>query len=187
MQFSAGMGGTIKDKIASHLLNFFANGGIDQQASSSPLNLIQQAFAKEGISLDETTALHILKGITSSITGETSAELPEGITKKNDGVDISHLHPKVSETFAAIIETWQTHNAPAPVITSGNDAVHSSPNSKHYSDRAIDLRGNNVSDEVLRKMADDLREKLGSDYFVQAEFFPNNPSNDHIHIQYNGS
>lgn len=108
----------------------------------------------------------------------------EGIGFKKTA-NIENLAPQMREVFPALVSVWEKYRAPAPVITSGNDSKHTK-NSKHYSNRAIDIRGNNVSDEKLKEMAAELQRVLGPDYYVQAEFFPNDPANDHIHVQYNG-
>jgi len=116
---------------------------------------------------------------------QNSNSLLEGL-KKKEGAEIDHLVSEIKAIFPVIISLWKKHNALPPVITSGNDSQHKK-NSKHYSNRAIDLRGNNVSDEILRSIAKELQEELGKKYFVQAELFPKNSANDHIHVQYNGA
>lgn len=110
--------------------------------------------------------------------------LPKGLEKKLNA-KIDHLVPELQATFPDIISIWKHHNAPTPVITSGNDSKHEA-NSKHYSNTAIDLRGNNVSDTTLKSLARELQERLGEKYFVLAEIYPHHPANDHIHIQFNG-
>ena len=64
--------------------------------------------------------------------------------------------------------------------------------SKHYKvpGDAIDIRGNNVKDADGKKIAADLQNQLGTDYtviFEQPNFGKEdyNPSDDHIHIQFN--
>lgn len=109
---------------------------------------------------------------------------PEGIGVKKNAV-IHSLHPKIVESFPHIEAVWKQFDGPKPVITSGNDSHHVK-NSKHYSNRAIDLRGNNVSDAKLRQMGQELQRRLGPDYRVLVELFPELPSNDHIHVQYEG-
>ncbi len=109
-------------------------------------------------------------------------DLPQGLSKK-PGAIIFALNQQIIKILPDIVSVWQNLGAPLPVITSGNDSQHAK-GSKHYLNWAIDLRGNNVSDGLLRKMAKELKKELGDDYIVIAEFFPKNPANDHIHIQY---
>lgn len=128
--------------------------------------------------------LFFLKTIQAALS-QNSNSLPEGL-KKKETAEIKHLVSEIKAIFPVIISVWKKHNAPIPVITSGNDSQHKK-NSKHYSNRAIDLRGNNVSGETLRSIAKELQEELGKKYFVQAEVFPKNSATDHIHVQYNGA
>lgn len=258
-----------KEKLTAKLFNLFENSFAGNSTPVTLVDDIQGVFAKEGLNIDEKTAIKILDGlnpapvvskpvptsVTSNVLkpGSDNKEavgqlqdllrskgyklddsgglyrgiygdqtkkvvtrfqkmsgltpdgivgpktlkalqeyqyhapvLPDGLSLKDSTIDISHLHQKVQNTFPTIIQVWKDNSAPSPVITSGNDSQHTSSNSKHYSDRAIDIRGNNVSDETLKKMADDLKVQLGAGYFIQAEFFDNS-AKDHIHIQYNGN
>ena len=71
-----------------------------------------------------------------------------------------------------------------PVITSGNDGSHGS-RSLHFEDAAIDIRGNNITNEQGRAIANDLRSALGDDNFdIIFEIFPGNPANDHLHLEF---
>jgi conjugal transfer mating pair stabilization protein TraG len=112
--------------------------------------------------------------------------LPPGLSQKT-GSNITTLAPEVAEAFPAIIEIWRQHGAPDPVITSGNDSTAHVRNSYHYRNRAIDLRGNNVSPWKLQTLAQELQERLGSRYRVWAEFFPRLPARNHIHIEFVGN
>lgn len=110
------------------------------------------------------------------------SSLPAGLEKK-PGAVISGLCQQIRQTFPIIINAWRQFNGPTPVITSGNDGTHRL-DSLHYSNRAIDLRGNNISDETLQFIAKEVKRQLGADYDVIAEIFPGNPSRDHLHIEY---
>ena len=133
-------------------------------------------------------------------TSQSSRTMPSGITAKG-GVDPTNLADELWSTFEAVVEVWKSHGAPAPVITSTNDGRHrgsgrpgtdcstvtkcrETSDSKHYTNEAYDLRANNVSNNLQRKLAADLQERLGDNYDVEAEFFPRNPANDHIHVEY---
>lgn len=89
----------------------------------------------------------------------------------------------IKDKYDAIDSVFKDNKAPTPVITSTNDSKHKE-GSKHYDNDAIDLRGNNISDELMKKIAEDLAKKIGNDYDVIPEFFPKDPTNDHIHIEY---
>lgn len=110
---------------------------------------------------------------------EVKYKYPDGRPNAN----IDNLSDEVRNTFGAIVNVWKDNNAPTPVITSGNDSRHDA-DSLHYEDNAIDIRGNNISDEKGRKMAQDLRTILGNDYDVLFEQPSDDPAEDHIHIEY---
>ncbi|OQA91174.1 MAG: hypothetical protein BWY26_01123 [Elusimicrobia bacterium ADurb.Bin231] len=125
----------------------------------------------------------------ATVTVVVKKTLPEGIDVKDDA-NVDNLSDEMIEALEQVVEVWDDNNAPTPVITSGNDGEHGE-GSLHYEDEAVDLRGNNVSDEEMQQLADDLQEALGDDYDVIAEFFPDDPDteqdeslNDHIHVEY---
>lgn len=97
--------------------------------------------------------------------------------------NIDNLDPRITATFDDIVSAWAAANGPTPVITSGNDGRHRD-GSFHYQELAIDLRANNISDSLAQSIADDLARRLGADFDVIFERFPNNPANDHIHIEF---
>ncbi len=97
--------------------------------------------------------------------------------------NIDNLDQRVVDTFDDIVAAWAAAGGPTPVITSGNDGRHSQ-GSLHFSNLAIDLRTNNISDSLSQSIADDLARRLGPDFDVLFERFPSNPANDHIHIEY---
>ena len=102
------------------------------------------------------------------------------------GADIDNLDRRVVDTFDDITAAWAAAGGPTPVITSGNDRRHSQ-GSLHYRDLAIDLRANNISDSLAQSIANDLSARLGADFDVIFERFPNNPANDHIHLEFDPS
>ncbi|MEZ5932674.1 MAG: LysM peptidoglycan-binding domain-containing protein [Alphaproteobacteria bacterium] len=99
------------------------------------------------------------------------------------GANIANLDPRVRDTFDDIAAAWAAAGGPTPVITSGNDSTHSR-GSLHYSNLAVDLRANNISDSLAQSIANDLQARVGSDFDVIFERFPSNPANDHIHLEY---
>lgn len=104
-------------------------------------------------------------------------------TGKN-GADVTNLSQRITETYE-VLDAAVSNNSDRDeaVITSGRDGDHLE-DSKHYSGEAVDIRGNNVTDEQLRAIADEIREKLGPLYDVGAEFFEEAPNKDHVHIEY---
>ncbi len=108
---------------------------------------------------------------------------PWGLIKVKKGIDISKLKEEIKDTFDTIDDVYKYCNVPEATITSANDSKHKS-GSKHYTDEAIDLRGNDVDDFKMKDISEELKQRLGKDYDIDPEFFPKNPSNDHIHIEY---
>ncbi|MFK9714771.1 hypothetical protein ACJENQ_24325, partial [Escherichia coli] len=65
---------------------------------------------------------------------------------------------------------------PTPVVTSGNDSTQHKVGSAHYDDRALDFRGNNISNEQGEQWAAKVKSRLGSAYAVDFERFPEDPA-----------
>ncbi len=97
--------------------------------------------------------------------------------------NVKKLSSKIKKTFPDIVDTWKSFGLKKPVITSGNDGRHKH-GSKHYINNAIDLRANNIPNSLAREVAKDLQFRLGKDYDVIFEAYPENPANDHIHVEY---
>ena len=106
-----------------------------------------------------------------------------GVAIKSDGVDIDTLHTAMAPVIRAVAEAADRLGLPQPVITSGNDSRHSA-RSLHYQDRALDFRGNNITDTQGRALQNEVRRILGPGYDVIFETFENNPANDHLHVEY---
>ena len=106
-----------------------------------------------------------------------------GIAVKSDRVDIDSLDPSMAPVMRAVATAAQRLGLPQPVITSGNDSTHRD-GSLHYQERALDFRGNNITDAQGIALQNAVREILGPGYDVLFETFPNSPSNDHLHVEY---
>ena len=98
------------------------------------------------------------------------------------GAIVTDLDTNLINALPTIIEAYREikGNDFTPTITSGNDSEHTT-NSRHYIDKAIDLRtisDRNITMRDSRKIYKNLKEKLNSDEFnVLFE-------SDHIHISY---
>lgn len=106
-----------------------------------------------------------------------------GVAVNGDWVNISSLHPGMAPVIRAVAEAAQRLGLPQPLITSGNDARHM-PGSLHYQDRALDFRGNNITDAQGFALQNEVRRILGPGYDVIFETFRSNPANDHLHVEY---
>ena len=114
---------------------------------------------------------------------QRAEQLGIGVKSGANGADVDGLSPAIVAAFDEIAETWAEYDVPAPVITSALDGRHRE-GSRHYTGNAIDLRGNNLSDDVQDRIAADLRGRLGANFDVVSEKFPRAPQLDHIHIEY---
>jgi len=90
---------------------------------------------------------------------------------------------EMTRVYPDVLGAWRASGGPRPVITSGNDGVHRR-DSRHYRNQAMDLRANNVGGAQARQIRDRLSGRLGADYDVIYETFPHQPSNNHIHLEY---
>ncbi|MCX7587176.1 hypothetical protein [Phenylobacterium sp. 58.2.17] len=102
---------------------------------------------------------------------------------KDSSVRLDGLSPEMTRLYAGVVDAWQGAGGPRPVITSGNDGKHRQ-GSRHYSNHAIDLRGNNIDAAKAEEIRRRLQERAGTDYDVIYETFPNDPRRNHIHVEY---
>lgn len=94
------------------------------------------------------------------------------------------MHPRLEADMEKIDRLHIRLGCSRPAfITSARDSKHKEQ-SKHYAGRALDLRTNDLSPTLKRRLAKDLALLLGPDYFVDLEY--EGRPNEHIHLQYNG-
>lgn len=122
---------------------------------------------------------------TGTIDGNAVARA-NGVEVKNAGVRISRLDANMAPVIEAVATAARRLGLPSPVITSGNDSRHMN-GSLHYSDRALDFRGNTITDAQGRQLEAAVRSILGDRYDVHFEIFPDRPTNDHLHVEYDPS
>lgn len=116
-----------------------------------------------------------------------------GIKAKAE-VNITHLVPELRAKFRVIFEAYQKYGYANEtdhpmVLTSGNDSLDEHvERSYHKIDRAIDVRGKDVPDKILRQIAAEIQRQLGTDFRVLAEVTRTHKYwyKDHIHIEYHG-
>lgn len=101
------------------------------------------------------------------------------------GANVDRLHPLMADAVGVVTGVAERLGLPATVITSGNDSRHM-VGSSHYRNEGVDFRGNNISPTQGRAWASAVSAQLGSGYFVQFETFPDNPENNHLHLQLRG-
>ncbi len=102
--------------------------------------------------------------------------------KVKPGARLMHMDGDLVPAMGAVAEEARSLGLPTPVVTSGNDSTQHMAGSAHYDDRALDFRGNNISDEQGERWASQVRSRLGGGYAVQFERFPENPERDHLHV-----
>lgn len=96
-----------------------------------------------------------------------------------EGVRIHILSPYLQEIMWAAAKVWAQIGREA-TVTSGNDGKHMKT-SKHYSDKGLDLRINDVNKDLWPKLVAGLKAMLeGKGYQVILE-------KDHIHVEYDPS
>jgi hypothetical protein len=93
------------------------------------------------------------------------------------GADVRFLCPEIASKAFNISAIYEFHGqAGAAFITSGNDSTHKT-GSKHYQNRAIDLRTRGMAVEKVKAIHADLVKLYGRDFDVILE-------KDHIHLEY---
>jgi conjugal transfer mating pair stabilization protein TraG len=131
--------------------------------------------------------------VTSPLEGGTLLAAPDGPV---DGAKLARelgLGVKASAqlgrmdgalvpAMGVVAEEARALDLPRPVVTSGNDSTQHVAGSAHYDNRALDFRGNNISDAQGAQWAARVQERLGPSYAVGFERFPDNPARDHLHV-----
>ncbi len=131
--------------------------------------------------------------VPSPLEGGTLLAVPDGPVdgaalardlgiKVKPGARLGHMDGDLVPALGAVAEEARSLGLPTPVVTSGNDSSQHMAGSAHYDDRALDFRGNNISDEQGERWASQVRSRLGDGYAVQFERFPDKPERDHLHV-----
>lgn len=115
------------------------------------------------------------------IDGDAAAAR-NGVEVKGPNVRIGRLDASMEPAIRAVAEAARRLGLPTPVITSGNDGRHMN-GSLHYSDRALDFRGNTISVEQGRALQNEVRRVLGDRYDVAFETFLTR-GNNHLHVEF---
>ncbi|WP_019054085.1 conjugal transfer protein TraG N-terminal domain-containing protein [Sphingobium xenophagum] len=131
--------------------------------------------------------------VTSPLEGGTLLKAPDGpvdgarlarelgLGVKN-GARLSRMDGDLVPAMGVVADEARELGLPRPVVTSGNDSTQHVAGSAHYANRALDFRGNNISDEQGEQWAERVQQRLGSSYSVDFERFPDNPARDHLHV-----
>ena len=108
---------------------------------------------------------------------------PWGLVKLKAGTSDKDVKSTIKDKYDVFDKAFKDNGKPEPTITSTTGDTHKK-GSKHYEGEACDIRANDITDEEEKKIAKDIEKALGSDYDVVPEFFPDTPSKDHIHVEY---
>ena len=131
--------------------------------------------------------------VPSPLEGGTLLAVPEGPVDGaayarnlgmmvKPGARLGRMDGELVPAMGVVADEARTLGLPTPVVTSGNDSTQHMAGSAHYADRALDFRGNNISDEQGERWATQVRSRLGDGYAVQFERFPDKPERDHLHV-----
>ncbi|WP_211219525.1 hypothetical protein, partial [Desulfovibrio aminophilus] len=107
---------------------------------------------------------------------------PRDMFPKAKRVRDANLDPRITNQYETIGRIFHENGAKV-VISSANDSIHS-PNSLHYKNLAIDIRAKKYNRTIMLKIQNKLSKELGKDYDVLYEEYPDDPDNNHIHIEY---
>ncbi len=102
--------------------------------------------------------------------------------KVKPGARLGHMDGALVPAMGVVAEEARSLGLPTPVVTSGNDSTQHKVGSAHYDDRALDFRGNNISNEQGEQWAAKVQSRLGSAFAVDFERFPDDPARDHLHV-----
>ena len=94
---------------------------------------------------------------------------------KNNTVKLHGMRTELLFAIMVADEVYRVYGQEL-VITSANDSKHMAT-SLHYSGCAVDLRTHYFADNIRRRVADEIKERLGIDFDVILE-------KDPLHIEY---
>lgn len=131
--------------------------------------------------------------VPSPLEGGTLMAIPDGPVdgaalakdlgiKVKPGARLGHMDGALVPAMGVVAEEARALGLPTPVVTSGNDSAQHKAGSAHYDDRALDFRGNNISNEQGEQWAEKVQGRLGSANAVDFERFPDDPTRDHLHV-----
>jgi hypothetical protein len=121
-------------------------------------------------------------------TSQASEGKPDRLDTK-PGVDDSRLDRRITERYGDIRDVLKKYDEKA-VITSTYESSEHKPQSLHYKNSAIDLRGNNMPKSKMKQIASALQERLGDDFDVLPEVkivvnsHGKKEDHSHIHVEY---
>lgn len=151
-----------------------ADLGIPQAASLPPADRTPPLMASP---LEGGTLLAAPEGPVDG--AKLARELGMGVKA---GARLGRMNSDLVPAMGVVADEARALGLPRPVVTSGNDSTQHASGSAHYDYRALDFRGNNISDQQGEQWADRVRERLGPNYAVDFERFPDNPARDHLHV-----
>lgn len=99
--------------------------------------------------------------------------------KIKSGVSLLGLKPEMIVALIIADKIIDRYGAKC-VITSGVEGKHSKKTSKHYCGYGLDLRSRDIAEDEREDCAEDIRDALGSEYYVAFEV-------NHFHISFDGS
>lgn len=131
--------------------------------------------------------------VPSPLEGGTLLQAPEGpvdgaALARTLGIDVKRgarlgsMDGALVPAMGVVADEARALGLPRPVVTSGNDSAQHVRGSAHYDDRALDFRGNNISNEQGEDWARRVQARLGPAYAVDFERFPDKPARDHLHV-----
>lgn len=155
-------------------LGIHADLGMPQAASLPPADRAPPLMASP---LEGGTLIDAPEGPVDG--ARLARELGMGVKA---GARLGRMNSDLVPAMGVVADEARALGLPRPVVTSGNDSTQHVSGSAHYDDRALDFRGNNISDQQGEQWADRVRERLGPNYAVNFERFPDNPARDHLHV-----
>lgn len=158
-----------QSKLGSH-----ADLGMPQAASLPPADRTSPLVASP---LEGGTLLAAPKGPVDG--ARLARELGMGVKA---GARLGRMDGDLVPAMGVVADEARALGLPRPVVTSGNDSTQHASGSAHYDNRALDFRGNNISDQQGEQWAERVRERLGTNYAVDFERFPDSPARDHLHV-----
>ncbi len=166
---------------------FDANGGVTREVATESITVNPDGSVSSTTTTSTTSTANPGSTSTSSSASNFASAAAfaagKGVSVKA-GVDLSNVSAASLATIGVVAGAAKDLGLPAPVITSGREGPHKK-GSLHFAipSRALDYRGNNISDSQLKQFAQTVGTRLGTEYDAIAEF-SRKPANDHLHVEH---
>ncbi|MDP3674675.1 MAG: conjugal transfer protein TraG N-terminal domain-containing protein [Novosphingobium sp.] len=183
----AALSGLVGDRIgaANERMDFHQR---DTNFSNGDIHRRGDALFGDVKAAQHATLITTMPGIGQLFTQGSTVDATNYVRAQGMSVDhgsrITSLDRSMLPAISSVAAASRDLGLPRPVITSAQDGVHTAPGTLHPDGKALDFRGRNISVAQGQQLEVRVQQALGPDYDVDFETSRKNPSNNHLHVEY---